>query len=284
MPNSAARGFTLLEVLVAVAILGLGLTMILSSQVGLFSSASRGEHLTVASNLARCKMAELEVDLLKKGYPVTDVKDDGRCCGDDSESTYECEWRIERVTLPEQALDGGAMDASLGPFAALSNLGSTSGGLGANNPLGALGGLTGATGLGATGLGAPSPSGSAAGPQTLQGIAENIGSSAAASGIGPMVMGMVYPSLKPMLEASIRKITLKVKWKEGVNERDITITQYVTDPQKAQLTADGGLLSGLPGMGGLTGTGATGTGSGTGALPPAQTLPATVGPGIGVGR
>ena len=64
MPSSSARGFTLLEVLVAVAILGLGLTMILSSQVGLFSSASRGEHLTVATNLARCKMAELEVDLL----------------------------------------------------------------------------------------------------------------------------------------------------------------------------------------------------------------------------
>ena len=48
-----SRGFTLLEVLVAIAILGLGLTVILSSQVGLFTSTSRGAHLTVASNLTR---------------------------------------------------------------------------------------------------------------------------------------------------------------------------------------------------------------------------------------
>ncbi|HET9931788.1 MAG TPA: type II secretion system protein [Polyangiaceae bacterium] len=254
MSDSSVRGFTLLEVLVAVAILGLGLTMILSSQVGLFSSASRGEHLTIATNLARCKMADLEVELLKKGYPVTDSKDDGTCCGDDNDPAYQCEWKIERVTLPDQALDGGAMDASLGPFAALANLGNPSSGsgsspLGAGNPLGALGG----------GLG-PAPMGSG-GPQSLQGLASSIGSSAANSGIGPMVMGMVYPSLKPMLEASIRKITLRVKWKEGVNERDIIITQYVTDPQKAQLF-DGGMLPGL-GVGGGSGLG-SGSGLGTG--------------------
>lgn len=256
MPTSPTRGFTLLEVLVAIAILGLGLTMILSSQVGLFSSASRGEHLTVATNLARCKMAELEVELLKKGYPVTDAKDEGNCCGDDSDATYQCEWKIERVTLPDQALDGGAMDASLGPFAALANLGNPSGSTGSSplggSPLGALG----------AGFGTPSPTGSS-GPQSLQGIAQSIGSSSANAGIGPMVMTMVYPSLKPMLEASIRKITLRVKWKEGVNERDITITQYVTDPQKAQLF-DGGMMPGM-GVGGGTGTSGTTTGTTTGA-------------------
>lgn len=241
MPSSPTRGFTLLEVLVAIAILGLGLTMILSSQVGLFSSASRGEHLTVATNLARCKMAEVEVELLKKGYPATDSKDEGRCCGDDSDATYECEWKIERVTLPDQALDAGTMDASLGPFAALANLGNPSSGTMGSNPLGALGG----------GLGSAAPMGSGR-PDTLQGIAESIGSSAANAGIGPMVMGMVYPSLRPMLEASIRKITLRVKWKEGVNERDVIITQYVTDPQKAQVF-DGGMLPGVGGGGGILG-------------------------------
>src|SRR5690349_13468719 len=93
------RAFTLLEVLVAIAILGLGLTVILSSQAGLFSSASRGEHLTVASNLLRCKMSEIELDLGKKGFNLTDENDEGDCCEDESEG-YSCSWKIERVELP----------------------------------------------------------------------------------------------------------------------------------------------------------------------------------------
>src|SRR5437868_6821005 len=70
--GGASAGFTLLEVLVALAILGLGLVVILSSQAGLFSSASRGEHLTAASNLLRCKMSEIELTLEQKGFSLTD--------------------------------------------------------------------------------------------------------------------------------------------------------------------------------------------------------------------
>ena len=50
------RGFTLLEVLVAVSILGLGLTVILSSQASLFATANRSEKISVATSLARCRM------------------------------------------------------------------------------------------------------------------------------------------------------------------------------------------------------------------------------------
>ena len=47
-----------------------------------------------------------------------------------------------------------------------------------------------------------------------------------------MVMGLVYPSLKPMLQASIRKLTVQVMWREGQFERDLSIIQYVTSPQQ----------------------------------------------------
>src|ERR1700709_541867 len=102
------RAFTLLEVLVAIAILGLGLTVILGSQVGLFTNASRGQHLTVATNLARCKMGELEVKLLTLGYQLTDEHDEGSCCGsdDDGNEGYRCVWKVERVTLPGLPLSG----------------------------------------------------------------------------------------------------------------------------------------------------------------------------------
>lgn len=227
----ASSGFTLLEVLVAVAILGLGLTMILSSQVGLFSSAARVEHLTVATNLARCKMSEIELELVQEGYPILDQKDEGPCCADESEPGYRCATKIERVELPEQPemQDG---DGGLGSGDDLSNMMGT---------LSQLGGEPGA---------AP------ADPSSLKDMAKDIGTSAMASGLVPMVLGMVYPELKLMLEASIRKVTVTVLWKEGSREKELSVTQFVTDPQQGGLETDGevpdvaGLGSLLPGMGG----------------------------------
>ena len=54
------RGFTLLEVMVAVAILGLGLTAILSAQFSAVSATAHAKILSISTGLARCKMTELE--------------------------------------------------------------------------------------------------------------------------------------------------------------------------------------------------------------------------------
>jgi general secretion pathway protein I len=240
--NVQQRGFTLLEVLVAIAILGLGLTVILGSQVGLFTNAARGQHLTVATNLARCKMGEIEVDLLKLGYQLTDVKDDGPCCGDDEGNDgYRCAWKIERVTLPELPLSGmdagapGAGDAGL-------DLG----------PISLLAGIN-------------QPGGKSIGDKaTPKDLASTLGNApSAAGGLAPMMMSMVYPTLKPMLEASIRKVSVTVSYKEGKFDRELLITQYVTNPQQGQLdpTVMGtGGGSGLGAPGGLP-FGNTGSGS-----------------------
>jgi general secretion pathway protein I len=241
--SATQRGFTLLEVLVAIAILGLGLTVILGSQVGLFTNAARGQHLTIATNLARCKMGEIEVHLLKLGYQLTDVKDDGPCCGDrDDNEGYRCAWKVERVTLPELPLGGadagppGAGDAGLdlGPIKLLAGL---------NQPGGkSLGDKASPTDLAKTLGNAPSP-----------------------MGLAPMMMSMVYPTLKPMLEASIRKVSVTVSYKEGKFERELLVTQYVTNPQQGQLDPTvagmgGAGGTGVPGMQGLPGM-STGTGS-----------------------
>jgi general secretion pathway protein I len=207
---TSRRGFTLLEVLVAVSILGLGLTVILSSQVGLFSSTARSEHITIASGLARCRMNETELKLLQDGYPLIDQTEDGPCCADEDDADYRCSWKIERVELPEGtaiAPDGGAPADSSG--------------------LGALGAL--ATAGGGDGDAPALPSLDAG----VGGLGDLMGGSGAGMGdLAGMVMGMVYPDLKPMLEASIRKITVTVSWKEGSNDRDLSVTQYVTNPQQ----------------------------------------------------
>ncbi|HEX3774503.1 MAG TPA: type II secretion system protein [Polyangiaceae bacterium] len=243
------RGFTLLEVLVAIAILGLGLTVILGSQVGLFTNAARGEHLTIATNLARCKMGELEVKLLALGYQLTDEKDEGTCCEgeDEHENGYHCAWKVERITLPELPLNGG-LDGGMNNLA----------GDGGSLDLGPLSMLTGSAKPGASGLQLPDKS-------KPTDLAQALASGPSPMGLAPMMMSMVYPTLKPMLEASIRKVTVTVQYKEGKFARELTITQYVTNPQQGQLLpgVDGGVPgsgSGIPGLGGL-GSGATGLGS-----------------------
>ena len=49
-------------------------------------------------------------------------------------------------------------------------------------------------------------------------------------GLLSMVMGFVYPFIKPMMEASIRRITVTVRWHEGVKPKEFSILQYVTNP------------------------------------------------------
>ncbi len=224
--HAEQRGFTLLEVLVAVAILGLGLTIVLSAQTGVFWSYARARHLSQAPGLVRCKMAEVQVDLLQLGFPLLDEKDDGPCCDDEDIEGYSCEWEIQKVKLPDLPLDD--------PLAAMSS--GADAGAGPSEPgagLGALGTLASIQQTGGSALGAGAGVGD---------LADALGGGGMMGGIGPMVMGFVYPDLKLMLEASIRKVIVTVRWKEGINERTLAVTQYVTNPQVGgfdPLAADG---------------------------------------------
>jgi len=238
LSRPSKSGFTLLEVLMAIAILGLGLTVLLGAQTGLFANAKRAERLSLATNIARCRMSELELDLLQKGYPLIDQESEGDCCMDESDESFRCSWKIQRVELPETSglegeADGGSVDSE---------------------STGALGALIDIQEKGPAALGEGAD---------ITALAENLGSaSTGADGLVSMVMGFVYPSLKPMLEASIRKIVVTVSWKEGVKERSLVVTQFVTDPRQGELDPnaaagleDGGLLGGMLGGGSGTGTG-----------------------------
>jgi general secretion pathway protein I len=240
--NEAA--FTLLEVMVAVAILGLGLTVILTAQTGLFSSAKRAAQLSQAVGLARCKMSEIEVQLLKEGYQITAENEEGQCCEDENSKDLRCKWTISPVMLPELAMGGGA-DAGAGEGAGES--------ASQEDSMGKLSETIDQTKNAAN----SGDTAAAFGALGSLGSASGAGPSMGAGALAPMAMSMVYPQLKGMLEASIRKVTVVVYWKDGATDRDLTVTQYLTNPQA------GGLLSvdesGAGGSGGASGN-ATGTG------------------------
>jgi general secretion pathway protein I len=229
------RAFTLLEVLVAVAILGLGLTVLLTAQTGLFSSAKRAAVMSEAVGLARCKMSELEEHLLRNGFPITTEEEEGECCGDD-ESALTCKWTIASVMLPEFSALGSA-DAGTEESTSsltLEGLSTAKDELSKGDSQNAVSSIQGMMG---SGMGSGGPS-------------------MGAGALAPLAMGMIYPQLKTMLEASIRKVTVKVVWSEGSIERDLSITQYITNPQQGGFLAEDESQAGGAG------------GAGSGAAPP----------------
>jgi general secretion pathway protein I len=62
MVNDKSRGFTLLEVMVAMAIIAIALTAVLGSQSQSLSLASEAKFSTTAALLAQSKMAEIEAE------------------------------------------------------------------------------------------------------------------------------------------------------------------------------------------------------------------------------
>ncbi|HEY6878813.1 MAG TPA: prepilin-type N-terminal cleavage/methylation domain-containing protein, partial [Polyangiales bacterium] len=61
-------GFTILEVMIAVVILAIGLGALFASEAGAIRMAQKARTSTIATLLARCKMAEIEEQIAKSGW------------------------------------------------------------------------------------------------------------------------------------------------------------------------------------------------------------------------
>jgi general secretion pathway protein I len=109
------RGFTLLEVMVALAILALGLTSIFSSEVGAMRIAGRAKHLNLGTLLARCKMGEIEEQIAREGLPAIDDSGNDACCEGAEIEGFTCEWRLERVVLPDAPVEGDGAEGAPSP-------------------------------------------------------------------------------------------------------------------------------------------------------------------------
>lgn len=114
MSRKIIGGFTLLEVTVAVAILGIAMTAILSSQAGAIRTGARARHMTTATLLARCKMAEIEEQMAVEGFPAVGADGEDACCEGGEHAGFRCEWAVERVELPDAVSLGAEEGDPLG--------------------------------------------------------------------------------------------------------------------------------------------------------------------------
>ena len=189
----ANLAFTLLEVMIAVAILGVGLAAIFGSEVQSVYTAAYARNANTAALLARCKMGEIEEQVLNEGFPAIDDKGEDACCEDAEVEGFTCEWAIDRVVLPDDFLEGEEE--------------------GADSTLGALaddeGAQTGAldSALGGGGMGG--------------------------NGFAEMAIGIAFPVMKPSIEEQVRRATVTVRWDMDGASRSgsFDVVQYLVAEQ-----------------------------------------------------
>ncbi|MDH3819212.1 MAG: prepilin-type N-terminal cleavage/methylation domain-containing protein [Myxococcales bacterium] len=190
------RGFTLLEVMIAVAILGLSLTAIFSSEVGAANVAARARRQNVAATLARCKMGEIEQVIAIEGLPAIEKKDTDACCEHAPVEGFECDWLVERIVLPELGAQGDAEGDEDSEVTTSERI---------NQEL-------------------DEAETAETTQQVLAGESGNL---------AMLALELGFPILKPFLEEQVRRATVTVRWKEGPKERGFDVIQFLVSEQPA---------------------------------------------------
>lgn len=231
--HRSLAGFTLLEVMVAVALLALALTSVFSGEVAAIKVDQRGRRLLLATNLVRCKMGEVEEKIAKEGMPAVLAEDEDDCCTEGKIEGYRCKWKIERIVLPDitdddplnfkkDKKDGDGKDKRAGamkdtpPESMLSQKSKFS----ADNTA----------------------------AFSMQGLSTGLDKGVGTDAIGQMAMQYAFPVLKPVIEEQVRRVTVKIEWSEGQKKRSFDVSQFlVSELPPTSMTNPGGLPGVLPG-------------------------------------
>lgn len=98
----APSGYTLMEVLVALAVLAIGLTVLLGTQAGAARMSERANGMAVAGMLARSKMVDVEHELLRDGFSDMEETMNGDF-GDEGFDEMEWEALVEVIEITPEA-------------------------------------------------------------------------------------------------------------------------------------------------------------------------------------
>src|SRR5262249_33890619 len=102
-PRVDDSGFTLLEVMIALAILSITLVVMLTMVTNNLRATRHAKLTTQATFLARAKMSDLEDDILENGFSTSDETSDGNF-KEQGHAEFSWDAAIERIELPMDAM------------------------------------------------------------------------------------------------------------------------------------------------------------------------------------
>jgi general secretion pathway protein I len=234
-------GFTLLEVVVAMAILGVALLAIFDLNAGAVASHAYVKRITIATQLARAKMTDLEQELYDKGFELDDTERSGDFA---AEGWNGFTWKA-RILAPRTT--GVGPDKLLEALFAIppgegGGLASLFGGLGAD-----------------AGAGLASLASAALGP-TNSALPPGATGPSATSALGPFstIAQTQVTQLLDQIRRGVREVRLTVSWKDGTRTESLdVVTQVISLQQGSDRNGTPGAALGVGGIGALPGTAGT---------------------------
>jgi len=192
--NSRSKGFTLLEVMVALSILALALVTISGINATAFESSNYAKWVTVSTLLARGKMLDVEEKLRKDGFGEADRDYNG----DFSEEGYPAiKWQAacREVEIDVNQLMGGLFGGEVKTEDLPAQI---------TDFLGAMRG------------------------EGQGDLVDSVAGSDLSKIMGGGGLELILKQVGDTLSKSIREITLEVTWKDGTYNESIKFVQYIT--------------------------------------------------------
>jgi general secretion pathway protein I len=206
------RGFTLLEVMVALAILGFALAVLIKSTANNINAAEQSHMMGIATDLARGKMYDVEEQLLKDGFTETEQSQpDPKPFDIEGWPNVYYSYKVEQVELP----DFDQLQAMAQNKAAMSGSGSGFG-----------------SGSAALGSGYGSADALSGFQNSALGGMLNMfgGSKSGVTGAqGGALIQTYYSMFQQILKVSVRKVTLTVTWKVMGADNSMKVVCFFTD-------------------------------------------------------
>jgi general secretion pathway protein I len=269
--NKREAGFSLLEMMVAIAVLAVAMTAIMSAQQASMNATIMIKRVQTAAMLVRGIVYAIEEEYRIEGFPENSLEDRDCEVPDDFDKIYECRYSLERFDLEPEQMQA-LVDQSFGGLMGEGGLGNIQSGdrSGLSSTMeGLVTGQSEVGGMDMSGLAFLLPFLGPEGEAMMSLCNINIGAM--------MMSFMGVQSFLPMVLQEVsnrtRKLTVTLTWSEGpYGERDFPITTYITSLPEEQLQqlkemedakevlegagvipgAEGG-ATGLGGMGGLRG-------------------------------
>ena len=189
-PKSDQSGFTLIEVMLALAILAIALVGMMAETASNIRATQEVSMRSVVIDLLRYKMYDIEAKLMEDGFQDLDQSSDGDF-SDQGWPDIEWESEVEKVEIPALSALQSRQEAAAGAEGQEADL--------TGSPL----------------------------ADMMAGFSGGLGSGGAESA---SFITSQFEMLTRVLESSIRKVTLTAKWKVGVEEQEMLVAAYFTDP------------------------------------------------------